>query len=54
MTWMLVSYPCCKRRGRETQRSVLMDCHCSHFHCNHYTYDDCCYRNRQESQIIVE
>jgi hypothetical protein len=54
MTWMLVWYPCCKRRVRATQRSELMDYHCSHSHCIHYICDDCCCRSRQESQIIME
>lgn len=54
MTWMLVWYPCCKRRDRATQRSVSMDCHCTHSRCNHYTCDDCYHRSsKQEFQIIV-
>ena len=52
MIWMSGLYPCCKRRDQATQRSALMDCHCSHSHCNHYTYDDCSYWNRQEFQRV--
>lgn len=54
MTWMLESYPCYKRQDRATQRSALMDYHCSHSHCTHYTYDNYCYWHRQEFQLSME
>ena len=51
MTWMLVSYPCCKRRDQATQRTSLMDCHYIHFRYIHYTCDDCYHRSsKQEFQ----
>ena len=54
MTWMLVSYPCCKRRDRATQRTALMDCHYTRCHCIHYTCDDCYHRSsKQEFQTSM-
>jgi len=49
MTWMLVWYPCCKRRDQATRRTALMDCHYTHSHCTHYTCDDCYHRSSKQA-----